>query len=117
MSILRLIEVSVASAKAAIDTASTPPSDADADAAIMRFGVLEFLRVHALSVEAQGNDADLLKAYRAWLETAVGVFSTGRQDLVPDYMRSAGLFTAELELAQARANGTLGASAAPATAA
>lgn len=110
MTILRLIEVSAASAKAAIDTASVEPPDTDA--AIIRVGVLEFLRLHASRVEAQGDDADLLKAYSAWLDMAVEVFSTGREELVPDYMRSAGLFTAELELAQARANGTLKASAA-----
>lgn len=107
MTILRLIEVSAASARAAIDTASADP---DPDAIVMRVGVLEFLRLHASRVEAQGDDAELLQAYREWLDMAAGMFSTGREDLVREYMRSAGVFSAELELAQARADGRIAAS-------
>ncbi len=105
MTILRLIEVSAASARAAIDTASANPSDGDA--AVMRVGILEYVRLHASRIEAKGDDAELLKAYRAWLDTAVDVFSTGQEELIPDYLRSGALFAAELQLAQARANGAL----------
>jgi hypothetical protein len=107
MSILGLVQVSFASAKAAIDTATAVPGDPDA--AVIRVGVLEFLRVHASRVQAKGDDAKLVDAYRAWLEIAVEVYGTGKEDLVPEYMRGAGLLTAELELAEARADGRLGA--------
>ena len=109
MSIFRLVQVSFASAQAAIDTASAVPGDADA--AVMRVGVLEFLRVHASRVEAERDDARLVNSYRAWLEIAVEVYSSGKEDLVPEYMRRGGLLTAELELAEARVDGRLGATA------
>jgi hypothetical protein len=106
MSILGLIEVSFASAKTAIDASTAMPGDLDA--AVLRVGVLEFLRVHASRVQANGGDAKLVDAYRSWLDSAVEVYATGKEDLVPEYMRRAGLLTAELELAEARADGRLG---------
>src|SRR5262249_45162301 len=96
---------SVASAQAAINTATA--AGGDPDAALMRIGVLVYLSTHASRVEAQGDDAKLVEAYRAWLEIAVEGYSKGEGDLVPEYMRRAGLLTAELELAEARADGRL----------
>jgi hypothetical protein len=113
MSIFRLVEVSVASAQAAVNTATAAAGDPDA--AVMRIGILEFLRVHASRVEAEGDDARLIGAYRGWLEIAVEVYSIGNEDLIPEYMRRAGLLSAELELAQARADGRLRATAPTAT--
>ena len=109
MSVFRLVQVSVASAQAAINTASAWPDDADAT--VMRVGVLEFLRAHASRVEAQGDDVMLIASYREWLEIAVAVYSTGKEEYIPEYMRRAGLLTAELELAEARTDGRLRTSA------
>ena len=105
MSIVRLVEVGAASAQAAVETAAA--SGGDPDAAVMRVGVLEFLRVHASRVEAEAEDAKLVDAYRSWLEIAVEIYSTGDEALVPEYTRRGALLSAELELAAARAGGML----------
>jgi hypothetical protein len=107
MTILGLIRVGAACAQAAVDAEAH--SEPGADATVLRLGVLEFLRLHAGRLEAAAGDRDLLDAYQAWLEIAVAFYSSGNQELVPDYVRRGSLLTAEFDLAQARAEGRLGA--------
>jgi hypothetical protein len=105
VSIHRIVEVGAATAQAAINTAAR--SGGDPDAALLRVGVLEFLRVHASRVSAPPDDRDLVDAYRDWLETAVALYSAGDEAKVREYMRQGAILAAEIALAAARANGTL----------
>ena len=105
MTILGLIRVGAACAQAAVDTEAH--NELGADATALRVGVLEFLRLYAGRLEAPAGDPHLLGAYQAWLEIAVALYSSGNQELVPDYVRRGSLLTAEFDLAQARAEGRL----------
>lgn len=98
MSTDRMIDVGVAAAQAAIGATGTDP-----DAAALRVGVLEFLRVYAADVEPAPEHANLLAAYRDWLATAVTLYSTGDEAKVREYMHRGAILSAELELAAATA--------------
>lgn len=103
MSLTRLVTVGAATADAAIAAAS---SDNDVDAAVLRAGVLVFLRAHAAEIApeaATAEDAELLQAYQEWLETAVQYFGDGDAKQIREYTRRAALLSAELNLATRRA--------------
>lgn len=103
MSVLEIVQVGAATAKTAIDAADEV---AGVDAHIIRLGILHFLHEHALTLAAE-LDAQLLQAYRSWLGVALEMYRKDGLVRIPDYMRAAGLLNAELQLAEARANGTL----------
>lgn len=102
MSITRMIEVGAATAKAAIQTAAE--SGGDSDAALMRVGVLEFLRAYAERLPRKGAPEPLLAAYQAWLDMAVRLFSEGDESLVDEYMNRVDALAAELDRALASAD-------------
>lgn len=96
MGTFQLVQVGTATAQASIDMAARTPGDPDAGA--LRAGLLEFLRVHATEVSADPGTENLLDAYRAWLETAVNLYSTGDESQVREFMRRGALLGAEYDL-------------------
>jgi D-alanyl-D-alanine dipeptidase len=79
-----MVELGAMTAQAAVQTAV---GSGDRDATLVRLALLEMLRTYASRVEAEGEEAELLQAYRDWLATAIEFFSTGDDALVPEYMR------------------------------
>jgi hypothetical protein len=97
LSINKMIDVGAAAAQAAIAATTVDP-----DAAALRVGVLEFLRVYAAEVPPAPEYADLLAAYREWLDTAVALYSTGDETKVREFMRRRAVLGAEMDLVAAR---------------
>lgn len=99
MSTLRMVQVGITAAQAAIDTAGQYPDDLDA--AQLRVGVLAFLHSHAVSAPADPGSENLLAAYHDWLDTATSLFSTGDSAMIREYMRRGGILGAEVEISTA----------------
>lgn len=95
MTIPNAVRAGALMADAVIDIAA---DTTDHDVATVRVGVLEFLRVHAARIEAAPDEAELVQAYRDWLDVAVELYSTGEYSLVRDYLRRGALLRAELDL-------------------
>ncbi len=96
-----MIKVGAWTAQAVIEAASEQVGNTDA--AALRVGVLEFLRVYADQAAPDESDLPLLTAYRDWLDTAVALYSSGDESKVREYARRGALVSAELELVSARA--------------
>jgi hypothetical protein len=92
-----MVELGAAVAQTAIETAAATPGDDDA--ALLRLGVLEFLRAYAESIHTESDEEPLVRAYQDWLKTAVELYSTGDESLVPKYMRRGEALRSELERA------------------
>lgn len=103
MTIARVVDVGTATAQACIDAVAE--AGADRDAIVMRVGVLEFLKAHVADVWATGEEAALLDAYRAWLDIAIAVYSTGDESLVDAYETRARALQQAMERAGSRAAG------------
>lgn len=94
MSISRMIEVGAATAQVAIQTAAD--SGGDADAALLRVGVLEFLRAYAARFTPNGGEESVLAAYKDWLDVAVRLYSQGDESLVDEFIERAETLAGEL---------------------
>lgn len=90
------VRVGTAAAQATIDAAAV---ETDADALMLRVGVLQFLQLHARDVLRAEPGDDLADAYRAWLDVAVMLYSGSAEVTMRDYAQAAARLNAELELA------------------
>jgi hypothetical protein len=97
LSINKMVDVGAAAAQAVIAATTVDP-----DAAALRVGVLEFLRVYANDVPPTPEFTDLLTAYREWLDVAVALYSTGDETKVREFVRSRAVLGAEMDLVAAR---------------
>jgi hypothetical protein len=102
---VRLIEAGARIAQEVIQAVDA--SDADPDALFLRASLLQFLKIHAEDITTVGGEEALVAAYRTWLQTATGIYLSGDASLVEKFIRDGSNLAAELELAQARAEGYL----------
>jgi hypothetical protein len=104
VTIQAIVKVGTTTAQACIDSAAE--AGADRDVIVMRVGVLEFLAAHVADLQAGGDDAALLDAYKAWLNIAIAVYSTGEESLVGVYETRARALEQEMERAGSLAAGS-----------
>ena len=100
MSVLPMVQVGVTAAQAAVD--AVEQFGADADTLLLRVGVVQLLKFQVEDMNAEGEDAPLLDAYRNWIDVALRYYGPDPDADLREYIRTSAILTAELRIASLR---------------
>jgi hypothetical protein len=100
MSVLGVVRVGTAAAQAAID--AVEQFGADGETLVLRLGVVQLLHVQEENMTAEGEDVQLLDAYRKWIDVALRYYGPEPDADLPEYVRTSAMLSAELQIADLR---------------